>query len=875
MDWRIERFSGVQQRLWVVFALTLIPALLLFSGSFFEERTNNIKQAREEVTRVVRLFSARQQAQIESTRVLLSVLANMPAVKNHDLMGCSRVFSDIVEKDPTFANIRLNDLDGNVLCSGVPFSGILNTRDWPAFSWALAQRDFVVGDYRIGVVTGKPSLHCGCPIFDDEGKMTAVLLAALDLKWLNQFAHEARLPEGASLTVMDGNGTVLAREPNPELWVGKSYVDHAVLKAFLKTRGEGTVTGVGLDGIERLYAYTKLTEAKGVPICVYSGIPHAVIVRSANRMMAFRIWILAGIMIIGLGAGWLVSRRTLVQPVMALLEAARRLGTGDFSARTGLRHSKDEFGQLAASFDRMASHIEEHWQELTRAEQEVRRFKVIADNAHYGMVILDTAHTVLYANKAFAEMHGGTETDVLGKPYSVLHHCDTRCELDIALERLQKEGVLDLMEIRHCRPDGAWFPVLVHGVVARQSSGEPEFMALLSADASERAALEEQFRQMQKMESIGRLAGGVAHDFNNLLSVILGYGEMLEREVDGEQDKKEMVSEILHAGERAKNLTMQLLAFSRKQIMQMEVLNLNHVIEDMEKMLRRLIGEDIVLSLHLGTDLAFVQADPAQLQQVLLNLVVNARDAMPQGGKIFVETANTFWDCDYARKHANAHSGPYVMLAISDTGNGMDEETKRHVFEPFFTTKPKGQGTGLGLSTVDGIVRQHGGHIHLYSEPGRGTTFRIYFETVDSKTPSAKEEAPVADDINGTETVLVVEDEDNVRSLICGVLRKHGYRIIEAVIPEEAVYHARQAPGEIDLLLTDVVMPNFNGRQVYEQVSALRPNIRVLYMSGYADELIAHHGLISGEFALIQKPFTLQGLLKAVRNALTPSSSSV
>ncbi|MBI1917651.1 MAG: response regulator [Planctomycetes bacterium] len=379
---------------------------------------------------------------------------------------------------------------------------------------------------------------------------------------------------------------------------------------------------------------------------------------------------------------------------------------------------------------------------------------------------------------------------------------------------------------------------------------------------------EERFRQAQKMEGIGRLAGGVAHDFNNLLTVINGYSDLLIHQPRLEEPTKHLLREIQKAGERAAGLTQQLLAFSRKQILQPSVLDLNAVLTNTEKMLRRLIGEDVDLSVLAGVDLGRVQADPGQIEQILMNLVVNARDAMPQGGKLTVETCNVFLGEDYRQTHPEVKPGPYVLLSVTDTGCGMEEQTKVRIFEPFFTTKEPGQGTGLGLATVYGIVKQSDGHIEVYSELGIGTAFKVYLPAVDASGPARDSPRAVRRIPPGTETVLLAEDEEGVRTLVKHALQACGYTVLEAAQGQEALEVASRQPGPIDLLVTDVVMPRMGGRELAERLKTMRPGIKVLYLSGYTDDAVLRHGIIAAESAYLQKPFTPASLATKVREVL-------
>jgi CheY-like chemotaxis protein len=384
--------------------------------------------------------------------------------------------------------------------------------------------------------------------------------------------------------------------------------------------------------------------------------------------------------------------------------------------------------------------------------------------------------------------------------------------------------------------------------------------------------LEQQLLQAQKMEAVGRLAGGVAHDFNNLLTVINGFAALLSRQTSTGDPRHEQLKEIMMAGETAASLTRQLLAFSRRQLLEPRVLDLNSVLADIENMLRHLIGEDVELVTTLKPDLGRVKVDPGQIEQVIMNLVVNARDAMPEGGKLFIETSNVEIDENYVRSHAPMLPGKYVMMAVSDTGCGMDLETQAHIFEPFFTTKEEGRGTGLGLATVYGIVKQSGGFIWVYSEPGQGSTFKIYFPSVEEVVPRAKRAKGRTKRVEGSITVLVVEDEGGVRSLVCQALASQGYKVLEAAGAARALKISKQHTQPIHLLLTDVVMPRTSGKELVKRLSTLHPETRVLYMSGYTNDAVVRLGLSEGDTPFLQKPFGPDALLLKVREVLETKS---
>jgi two-component system cell cycle sensor histidine kinase/response regulator CckA len=405
----------------------------------------------------------------------------------------------------------------------------------------------------------------------------------------------------------------------------------------------------------------------------------------------------------------------------------------------------------------------------------------------------------------------------------------------------------------------------------RDADGQVSGAICMSLDITDRKQLEEQLRQAQKMEAVGRLAGGIAHDFNNLLMVIQGYGDLLVERLPSGDPLHRNAEQIQMAAQRASSLTRQLLAFSRKQMLAPKILNVHSVVADMEKILRRLIGEDVQLETSSVADLGLVKADRSQIEQVILNLAVNARDAMPQGGRLTIETANVELDASYSHPPAVLSPGKYVMLAVTDNGCGMDPETQAHVFEPFFTTKEKGKGTGLGLATVYGVVKQSGGYVWVYSEPGRGTSFKIYLPRIEeTAVPTGRDGSdPARATERGSETILLVEDEKGVRELARDYLTTTGYTVIEAEDGHTALELAAMHVGPIHLLLTDVVMPGISGRELAERVGQIRPGIKILYMSGYTDQAVVHHGILESDAVLLQKPFTLVTLASKLREILS------
>ena len=518
-----------------------------------------------------------------------------------------------------------------------------------------------------------------------------------------------------------------------------------------------------------------------------------------------------------------------------------------------------------------ASSIARDITERNHAEKELRkseeRFRRLFDSNTIGISVAELSGKVLEANDAYLAMIGYSREELLSGVvrWDGMTPAEYRFKDQIAVEQLQRTGVAQPYEKELIRKDGTRRPLLIG--IAMLEASEKSIIAY-TVDLSERRKLEEQFRQAQKMEAVGQLAGGVAHDFNNLLTVILGYSDLLAAKLDPGTRRFEELDEIRMAGERAASLTRQLLAFSRQQVLERKVLDVNDLIADLEKMLRRLIGEDVQLVTVLSPALRRVNADAGQLEQVIVNLAVNARDAMPRGGRLTIETANVELDEACSSRHATVQPGSYVMIAVSDTGVGMNGETLAHMFEPFFTTKERGKGTGLGLATVYGIVKQSGGSVWVYSEVGKGTTFKIYLPRAEEGARA--EPVPAAEPVSlaGSETVLLVEDEESVRALSCTILKSFGYTVLEAASGKEGLEVARAYPQPIHLLLTDVVMPEMGGSDLASRLEALRPELRVLYISGFTDDAVFRNGLLEKERVFLQKPFTPETLAGKVREAL-------
>jgi two-component system cell cycle sensor histidine kinase/response regulator CckA len=495
-------------------------------------------------------------------------------------------------------------------------------------------------------------------------------------------------------------------------------------------------------------------------------------------------------------------------------------------------------------------------------------FRLITENAADMIAVVDATGTRLYNSPAYEKIMGYSAAELKDTSPMEQVHPEDRARVDTARqEALNGTGRSIQYRMRH--KDGTWHVLESTASPVLDAQGKVEKLVIVNRDVTERRQLEEQFRQAQKMEAVGRLSGGVAHDFNNLLGVIIGYAEFLQERIPANDPLHASADEVLKAGKRGALLTRQLLAFSRQQVLDPKVLDLNVAVCDMEKLLRRLIGEDVKLTTILTPRLGNVKADQGQLEQVIMNLGVNARDAMPHGGTLTIETSNMVMDDAFVRRYPYpVKPGQYVCLKVTDSGIGMSAETRARAFEPFFTTKEKGKGTGLGLSTVYGVVKQSGGYIDIESTLGKGTTFKIYLPRVDEPLQVERPAFDVAASFDGTETILIAEDETSLRTLTRDALELCGYKVMAAANGVEALELSSRFPGNIDLLLTDVAMPEMGGRVLAEKLSQARPEVKVVFMSGYTGQPIGDPGPLAPGTAFLAKPFTREMLTRKIREVL-------
>ena len=584
------------------------------------------------------------------------------------------------------------------------------------------------------------------------------------------------------------------------------------------------------------------------------------------------------VLVVSLAVAFLLStrlQRVVSGPIRELADTALSVTTQENYSIRATKRGHDEIGLLFDQFNSMLDRIQQRDTALQEAHNELEErvvertsyLNALIENSPLAILVLDPAQKIELFNPAFENLFQCSHEEDIGKPAAALFPNEKTLPETKAASEAQSENTRVSLITRRKRKDGSYVDVELH-VVPLTVEGRVLGSLGIYQDVTERRVLERQLQMAAKMEAVGRLSGGIAHDFNNLLGVILGYIQVIKRSLVSGNSLFEYAEEIEKASKRAVALTRQLLAFSRQQVLEPVVLNLNTLVADMEKMLPRLIGEDIDLNLILNPAISQVKADPGQMEQVLMNLAVNARDAMPDGGKLTIQTADEEINLAFAREHPGSIPGRYVTLAVKDTGTGIDPETQAQIFEPFYTTKGRDKGTGLGLATVYGVVKQSNGYINVESEKGKGSTFTVYLPRIEQAASISIQSAPEPRTSRGTETILLVEDAEPLRRLTQLFLQENGYRVLTAVDGTEAQKVAAEFASPIQLLLTDVVMPGINGRVLAERLAPSHPAMKVLYMSGYTDSFIAGHGVLEPGTHLLRKPFTEEILLHKVRDLL-------
>ncbi|MGC9665944.1 ATP-binding protein [Planosporangium sp. 12N6] len=859
---------------WPLHRYLIVMVVLLVVGAG-ASTWYGLAQARAEALRAARAdasFGARMAADelgttVASVRRSVAQVAANPNVGQvyADPRTCALSF-DLPGDSAEAGHVDLLRADGSVACSSRP----RNAGGWQGYAgadWlARARQEPVLAAPVPDPATGHPAVLITVPVTG-----LGVMAGFVDLRGLGPvLAEYYGGPRHLEFVVTTADGaTVLTRSLDPARWTG------ATLRGTPFGTGGANGEHPDVTGDVRLYGHA---DVDGAGWRVYAGADRSDALASARQIGQRQFLVVLAELVVALAAAFVLYRR-ITRPIGRLSAAVRAAtadaGAGRVSTETG---GPAEVGALAEDFAALAGAVRHELAERRRAEEAAQAsqhsYRQLFDSNPYPMWVVDQRTLAfLEVNDAAVAHYGYPREEFLTLTLPDLRLAEDRPAL---VEEVADLPVVHRVgPVRHVKKDGSVI-IVVGTSHALSFNGAPARCAVIE-DVTDKEQLQRRLRQSERLESLGQLAGGVAHDFNNLLGIIVGYAtfaadELAEAARDDArwQPVHEDLTQVLRAADRATGLTRQLLSFARREVVNPEILDLNTIVVDIEKMLRRTLGEDIELRTRLAPGLLPVKADPGQVEQVLVNLAVNARDAMPTGGTLVIDTDNVTIDEHYAAHHPGTRLGGYARLRISDTGTGMSPDTVERAFEPFFTTKPKGQGTGLGLATIYGIVTQAGGHVQIYSEPGVGTTVTVLLPGTGDRTTAEPAAAAVAQTGRG-ETVLLVEDEDNLRTLTERILRRHNYRVVAAANGPEAIEAARHHVGRIDLLLTDVVMPQMAGHDLARQLQVDHPDLRVVYMSGYAEPLLTTQKTLPAEVSLLSKPIPEVVLLATVRRALDPS----
>ena len=1040
--------GSLRARLLLLVLLTALPVTLLWGFSALQIRQRALVDAESVVLQVARGAVREYEALVDGARQLLPALAANRAVLNHDGEGCSAEFAPLLAEYPQYAVLGAIGTDGFVFCSALPFTPPLDVSDRLYFREAMASEEFAIGEFQIGRVTGIPTVNLGYPAIDESGRVVAVVLAALDLRWLNEIAAAADLPDGATLTIFDQNGTVLARYPDPEAWVGKADPQAEVVEVALAGTGETSTEARGLDGVDKVYAIVPLAgEGPGSRVHLTVGIPVEQVYAPVAAVERGQLLGLLVALAVAATGSWFVGERMVVRRVEAIIRATREIGLGHLGARTGVTGGEDELARLAREFDAMAEQLEAREQALQEATGELRRvnralvmlsacnqeliratdetsmaqsicetivgqggFRLawvglgereshpklrvlgragaaapyldeapltsgdesvpdgpgaaairtgetsivrdiwtaavssewrrlaskygfasavglplrrgertigtlalyagepdafdaeelrllgeltddlsfglealrrdgerqraqadvvrleafhrgIVENVSEGITLYDNSGHLVFANSGAEALLGFGPGELLGRHWKDLVQVDEHTASEQRRDR-RGRGDVDRFEATLIRKDGQPVQARISASTLFED-GKPSGSLSVFSDVTTERKYRRRAELQERLAAVGQLAAGIAHDFNNILGAIILFGEMLLADEGFSEASRERVRLIVEQAHRAAELTQQILDFGRKSIVERRPTDLLNFLREFERLVGRTLPEPIGVRIESGQGEYIVNADPGRLQQALLNLTLNARDAMPQGGMIDFHLSRLEVRQE-APPYRDMRAGSWILLTVSDSGTGIPSEILPHIFEPFYTTKPIGEGTGLGLSQVYGIVKQHDGYIEVQSASGQGTTFLIYFPVITAPPSARPSEVPAADFQGNGETILVVEDDEAARNALGETLLRMNYNILLAEDGARAL-ELFAASDRIALVISDVVMPRIGGMELFRELRKLNPEVRALLVTGYPLGKDTRELLEAGKAGWIQKPFDSRTLGSRIR----------
>ncbi|MDH5759919.1 MAG: ATP-binding protein [Gemmatimonadota bacterium] len=855
----MSRPASIRKQLAGLVVAVAFPLAVLLVYTIVTDFRARLTAAESDALLLVEARAGRIEQYLVNVRQILSTLALDPAIRSPDPAECDAAIQPVHTTLPLYAPILVVDGEGSLRCASISYPEPISVEDRRWYRDAMTTGGFSVGEPVSGRITGRTVIVLGRAVRDEGERVVGVVGIPVDQLRFQEFVDTAGTVPGALMTLADTQGVVLARSDDSDVWVDRSLPRSGV--SFTENVVRGSVRTTAGDGEDRVFGFRRIS---GTPWVLWVGLPTQVVYGDVRGAFYGKL-VLAGLALVLVVVLAAFLNRRVNAALSGLVDQMRRAGEG--SGEPVSEDAPDEVARVAQQFNRTL-------EARSRAEGEVAvlaaRYKSITDNSVFGIYVCRSDGGIIEANPAMAAMLGAVSTaDVLSMNEADLYW--TAEDHWRSHAGAGPTGRVRPEEVSWRRLDGSVASVRVFRTLVPLGAGEGQLMEVIAEDLTERRVLEEQFRQAQKMEAMGRLAGGVAHEFNNRLMVIRGHAEILEDRLSADSGLRRSAEAIRESSDRAAALTAQLLAASRKQVARREVVDLAKLVAGMTPMLESVLGERVSVEIRSSGDERPVLADSGQIEQVLMNLLVNAMDAMPQGGTIVVGTARRRVSDDEARRRMDLDPGTYTVLSVRDNGVGMDAHVMDHAFDPFFTTKPKGQGTGLGLAMVYGLLQQHGGCVRLHSAPGEGTEVEVLIPESDPETslpsPTPSEHgAPVA----GSGHVMVVEDEEGVRGIVAEALRAAGYTVSEAPHGAGALESLVRGGCVPDVLVTDMIMPGMSGAELAATATERFPELRVIVMSGYSDEAPFPSDNDTASWRFLQKPFSARRLTQEVDDLLRP-----
>ena len=861
-----------------ILLLTLIvalPAIAVIIYSGLHMRKTAVETAKTETQRLADNIAIEQKNLEASAEQLISVMSQLPYLKNKNKKRMTTILINTVKLNPQYTNLLVAGKNGEVWAHGLPIASTFNASDSRYFINALSNGKTSSGEFIRSRLTSQPVFNLASAYKNAQNEIDGVFIVAFTLGYYNETLRLSPLSPHAHFMLLDHKGIIIYSSFEKEKYAGTEYNRNSFDE--MKTGPDSrTYTGhVSAFGVKSILSYRKLWLAgEDTPyLYIRVAVPENEVLNKANTIIMRNIFFFTLSLFAALALAWLTGKHSIADRIDMLEKASKKMAEGDLDISLTTLDTGGEIGKLGVTFLEMAEKLKARETALAESENNYRTIF----NTNKDALFIHDALTgkILEVNDSVPEMFGFTREEIIGKDVTEMSFKESSHSLKESQELMRKtvnEGP-QTFEWLSKRKNGQpfWAEIILSSAVINNNSSIIAAVRDITERKEaeeERKKLQNQLNQIQKMESVGQLAGGIAHDFNNILATIMGYGSIMQESMKSDDPNRESLDEIMNSADRAANLTQSLLAFSRKQLINPKEIEINEHIMRIEKFLTRIIGEDIILNTNLHHEDLWIFADATQIEQVLMNTAANARDAMPSGGRLIISTYTEFLKEDDVRAMGYGLSGECAVIEISDTGTGMDEETRKKIFDPFFTTKEIGKGTGLGLSIVYGIITQNKGHISVYSEKDKGTTFRIFLPIISAKQNGISSSSTEISDVGGNEIILLAEDNKTLREMNTKVLKKYGYTVISAEDGEQAISKFYDNKDKIDLIILDIIMPKKNGREVFDEAKRLRPDIKVLFTSGYPADLIAKQGVLEKGINFIPKPSPMNKMLRKIRELL-------